>query len=287
MNALVDDQMVRLRRTLDSEEARTVMDERFAGNRIFFGQYTSSTPVTGYEVHPRRSRDKDERSRRTRRGNVLREEMRRFESDQDAARKHDAAARQAAAAAGEKAEPTRFIFPSVDGGEMVSRWDMHRAPPDILVTNASMLGTMLSREVEDKVFESTRDWLASDPESYLFLIIDELHLVRGSAGTEVSFLIKSLLQRLGLDKPELIHKLRILASSASLPLDGENEEHSLRYLRDLFAPYGTSEGPNDPGTKKAGFLARLRRAGDAASRSGRTEQTPDRTVHRPGRGCRF
>jgi hypothetical protein len=90
---------------------------------------------------------------------------------------------------------------------------------------------------------STREWLASDPDAYLFLIIDELHLVRGSADTEVSFLIKSLLQRLRLDKPELIHKLRILASSASLPLDAENEAQSLRYLRDLFAPYGTSQGP--------------------------------------------
>ena len=79
---------------------------------------------------------------------------------------------------------------------MVSRWDMHRAPPDILVTNASVLGTMLSREVEDRVFEATREWLASDPESYLFFVVDELYLVRGSAGTEVSFLIKSLLQRL-------------------------------------------------------------------------------------------
>jgi hypothetical protein len=254
MNALVDDQMVRLRRTLDSEEARAVMDEHFSGNRIFFGQYTSSTPVTGYEIHPRRSKDKGEKSRRARRGTLLREEMRRFESDQDAARQHDATARQAAAAAGEKApDPTRFIFPSVDGGEMVSRWDMHRAPPDVLVTNASMLGTMLSREVEDRIFESTRDWLASDPDSYLFLIIDELHLVRGSAGTEVSFLIKSLLQRLGLDKPELIHKLRILASSASLPLDAENEAQSLRYLRDLFAPYGTSQDSGDPGTLEKAF----------------------------------
>jgi Lhr-like helicase len=254
MNALVDDQMVRLRRTLDSDEARAVMDERFAGNRIFFGQYTSSTPVTGYEIHPRRSKDKSEKSRRERRGSQLRDEMRRFESDQEAARQHDDDARQAAAAAGEEApELTRFIFPSIDGGEMVSRWDMHRAPPDILVTNASMLGTMLSREVEDKVFKSTRQWLARDPESYLFLIIDELHLVRGSAGTEVSFLIKSLLQRLGLDKPELMHKLRILASSASLPLDGENEAYSLRYLRDLFAPYGTSQGPSDPGTKGQAF----------------------------------
>ena len=113
-----------------------------------------------------------------------------------------------------------------------------------------MLGTMLSREVEDGIFETTREWLANDPEAYLFLSIDELHLVRGSAGTELSFLIKSLLQRLGLDKPDLIHKLRILASSASLPLDGENEAHSLQYLRDLFAPYGTSQGSGDPGTQE-------------------------------------
>lgn len=254
MNALVDDQMVRLRRTLDSDEARAVMDERFAGNRIFFGQYTSSTPVTGYERHPRKSQDKGEKARRARRGAELREAMRRFEDDQDAARQHDGDACRKAAAAGEKTpDSTRYIFPSVDGGEMVSRWDMHRAPPDILVTNASMLGAMLSREVEEKIFEATRDWLSSDPDSYFFLIIDELHLVRGSAGTEVSFLIKSLLQRLGLDDPTKIHKLRILASSASLPLDGENESHSLKYLRDLFAPYGTSQGPSDPGTHDQNF----------------------------------
>ena len=254
MNALVDDQMVRLRRTLDSDEARAVMDERFAGNRIFFGQYTSATPVTGYEKHPRKSQDKAEKARRARRGEQLREDMRRFERDQEAAREHDREERLKAAAAGKKApDATRFIFPSVDGGEMVSRWDMHRAPPDILVTNASMLGTMLSREVEDKVFEATREWLANDPEAYLFLVVDELHLVRGSAGTEVSFLIKSLLQRLGLDDPKKLHKLRILASSASLPLDGDNRARSLQYLRDLFAPYGTSEGPADAGKQDIGF----------------------------------
>ena len=267
MNALVDDQMVRLRRTLDSDEARTVMDERFAGNRIFFGQYTSSTPVTGYEIHPRRSKDKGEKSRRARRGAELRAQMRRFESDQDAARQHDADARQAAAAAGDKApEPTRFIFPSVDGGEMVSRWDMHRAPPDILVTNASMLGTMLSREVEDKIFESTREWLANDPKSYLFLIIDELHLVRGSAGTEVSFLIKSLLQRLGLDKPDLVHKLRILASSASLPLDRRERTAQLAVSAGSLRSVRHEPGPVRSRHERAGVLARLRRAGKATSR---------------------
>jgi len=77
--------------------------------------------------------------------------------------------------------------------------------------------------------------------------------VRGSAGTEVSFLIKSLLHRLGLDDPKRVHKLRILASSASLPLDGANRAKSLQYLRDLFAPYGTSDGPGDPGSQDPAF----------------------------------
>jgi hypothetical protein len=101
MNALVDDQMVLLGRTLDSDEARAVMDEHFSRNRIFFGQYTSSTPVAGYEIHPRRSKDKGENSRRARRGTLLREATRRFESDQDAARQ---------AAADKKApDPTRSL----------------------------------------------------------------------------------------------------------------------------------------------------------------------------------
>ena len=51
MNALVEDQLTRLRKSLDSPEARAVMDKRFAGNRIFFGRYTSATPVAGHLVH--------------------------------------------------------------------------------------------------------------------------------------------------------------------------------------------------------------------------------------------
>ena len=46
MNALVEDQMARLRKTLDSADARQVMEDRFAGNRIFLVQYTSYTPCT-------------------------------------------------------------------------------------------------------------------------------------------------------------------------------------------------------------------------------------------------
>ncbi|NGE24330.1 hypothetical protein G5637_37500, partial [Klebsiella pneumoniae] len=134
---------------------------------------------------------------------------------------------------------TRYIFPSTDGGEMVSRWDMQATPPDVLVTNASMLGAMLSREVEDDIFSATRDWLMNNDDAYFYLVFDELHLMRGSAGTETAMLIKSLIIRLGLDDPKHRYKLRLLASSASLPMDGADGEQSRKYLRDLFAPFGT------------------------------------------------
>ena len=48
MNALVEDQIVRLRKALDSSEARQAMDEHFHGNRLFFGRYIGATPETGH-----------------------------------------------------------------------------------------------------------------------------------------------------------------------------------------------------------------------------------------------
>ncbi len=44
MNALVEDQIRRLREALDSSEAREWQDTHLAGNRIFFGRYTGRTP---------------------------------------------------------------------------------------------------------------------------------------------------------------------------------------------------------------------------------------------------
>jgi len=249
MNALVEDQMVRLRRTLDSDEARAVMDGRFNENRLFFGQYTSSTQVTGYENHPRLWDHEPEKKRRTRRQRQLRNALKKAQADQTAAREHDAVEYEKAIQLGvQPADKTRFIFPSLDGGEMLSRWDMQATPPDLLVTNASMLGAMLSREVEEPIFETTRKWLEKNDDAYFYLVFDELHLIRGSAGTEVSFLVKSLIQRLGLDRPGQQHKLRILASSASLPMEGEAGVQSKRYLRDLFAPFGTSASGTDGGS---------------------------------------
>ena len=43
--------------------------------------------------------------------------------------------------------------------EMLTRWDMIAAPPDVLVTNYSMLNAMLMREVEQPMFDATARWL--------------------------------------------------------------------------------------------------------------------------------
>ena len=47
MNALVEDQMVRLRRALDGPAAREWFDANRPGHRFYFGRYTSQTPGTG------------------------------------------------------------------------------------------------------------------------------------------------------------------------------------------------------------------------------------------------
>jgi ATP-dependent helicase YprA (DUF1998 family) len=49
MNALVEDQLTRLRRALDSDRARKWTEENRKGNRIYFGRYNGSTPVPGHE----------------------------------------------------------------------------------------------------------------------------------------------------------------------------------------------------------------------------------------------
>ncbi|MFC7642659.1 DEAD/DEAH box helicase [Streptosporangium lutulentum] len=46
-NALVDDQLVRLRRALDGDAARAWLDANRDGHRFYFGRYTGGTPVLG------------------------------------------------------------------------------------------------------------------------------------------------------------------------------------------------------------------------------------------------
>jgi DEAD/DEAH box helicase domain-containing protein len=218
MNALVEDQLSRLRRALDSDDVRDWMDLSRDGNRIYFGRYNSSTPVPGHEYYkPNNSTGiaAPDRSRNVKLADQLLEaEKARIAADRYAA-EH------------EQSDAPDF-FPRLDGSEMRSRWDMQDAPPDILITNYSMLSVMLMREEDAPMLARTREWLERD-DSVFHLVIDELHLYRGTAGTEVAFLLRLLLERLGL-KPG--HpKLRVLAASASLE---PNDPKSIKFLAEFF-----------------------------------------------------
>ncbi len=237
MNALVEDQMSRLRKALDSDDARKALDGHWGANRIRFGRFNGSTPVSG---HPFKIDTNGQKKANTSKQTELTAEIR------DAIDQHQQltaaldAARGALRSAIETRSPNvpeyerkvaeleeqvRFVpRMTLDAGEMFHRWEMQASPPDLLITNVSMLSIMLMRHADPKLvgdsadsdmFAATRNWLEEDRENHVFqLVIDELHLYRGSAGTEVGYLLRLLVDRLGLEPTS--HQLQILASSASL-----------------------------------------------------------------------
>jgi len=206
LNALVEDQLSRIREACDSAAARQWLDQRRGRHRFWFGRYTSATPVSGPETAQRRSE--------------LRRRLRMMEQ---------AWARAQASAAAHGDPRILNYFQDPDGSEMWSRWDMQASPPDILITNHSMLNIMLMRSVEANIFDATRQWLSADLQNVFHLIVDELHSYRGTPGTEVGYLLRVLLDRLELnpDSPQL----RIISTSASID---QNDPASLTYLEQFF-----------------------------------------------------
>ncbi|MFM0741696.1 DEAD/DEAH box helicase [Paraburkholderia xenovorans] len=101
--------------------------------------------------------------------------------------------------------------------ELMTRDEMQVTCPDVLVTNYSMLEYMLMRPIESPLFEQTADWLASDPKNELILVLDEAHMYRGAGGAEVALLIRRLIARLGVSRD----RVRAILTSASL---GEGEQ---------------------------------------------------------------
>jgi Lhr-like helicase len=207
LNALIEDQLGRIREACDGLSARQWLDSNRMGHRFWFGRYTGITPVSGPQA-----------------SNSKRNELRRRLQDMDLEWN------RARASAAARSDPRiLYYFQDPDGSEMWSRWDMQDTPPDILITNYSMLNIMLMRSVEDGVFDATRRWLASDKRNLFHLVVDELHSYRGTPGTEVGYLLRALLHRIGLtpDSPQL----RIIATSASIE---KNDPGSLDYLEQFF-----------------------------------------------------
>ncbi len=207
LNALAEDQMIRLRKTLNSRTrygsgALDWLDLNRNGHRFYFGRYTGATPVSGTK----------EKSK-----SRLLEEKKQLTKDWEAAKKSDD---------GE----LLYHIPCMekDSAEMWDRFSMQDNAPDILITNYSMLNVMLMRENEADIFADTRKWLQEDRSNVFHLVIDELHTYRGTAGTEVAYLLRVLLDRLGLspDSPQV----QFLATSASL----DENQQSIEFLSEFF-----------------------------------------------------
>ncbi len=224
LNALVEDQLVRLRKTLDSDEAKRIIKEKTHGNLIYFGRYNSSTPIPG--ERPGDNIDTKITNEEKEKRKNLYKEIKALEAIQDSEFRNED---------GKPAEEARFLIQNLDGSEMYSRWDMQKYPPDIFVTNYSMLNVMMMRKVEDNIFDATKEWLKKDKNNKFQLVLDELHSYRGTQGTEIAYLIRTLLDRLDLnpDSPQL----QIIATSASL---GTKEE-SLNFLQQFFGCNDTSK----------------------------------------------
>jgi len=95
--------------------------------------------------------------------------------------------------------------------ELLTRHEVLDHPPDLLVTNYSMLEYVLMRPLERPLFDTTREWLARNPGETFIVVVDEAHLYRGAAGAEVALLLRRLRDRLGID-PD---RLQIICTTAS------------------------------------------------------------------------
>lgn len=221
MNALVNDQLSRLRRLFGNE----VLAKKLAINRnrlVKFGMYTGRTPYPGSS-----SVKKDNE-----RLKPVFEKLYLNLSDANKEKLKD-----------EGKWPSKDMQEFVENGfitgvndrELLTRQEMQKVCPDLLVTNYSMLEYMLLRPIESSIFDQTATWLRSNSENRLTIVLDEAHMYRGATGAEVAMLLRRLQARLQVDRS----KIRYILTSASLGTSKEAKTSMLKFASDLT---GADEG---------------------------------------------
>jgi Lhr-like helicase len=215
MNALVNDQVARLRRLFgDTEVAKKLKGTR--DRRATFGMYTSRTPYPGMATT---AKDK------TRIGELLRKLYQGLSAE--------ARTRLEREGKWPAKDIDRFIESSFttdpEDSELFSREEMQKICPDLLVTNYSMLEYMLLRPIEKSIFEQTGQWLECNHENRFIVILDEAHVYRGSGGAEVAYLLRRLHSRLGVSR----ERVGYILTSASLGSSLEAEQRIKLFASDL------------------------------------------------------
>jgi ATP-dependent helicase YprA (DUF1998 family) len=225
MNALVNDQLGRIRRMFGADIVAEWFQKHEKGRPVRFGTYTGRTPYPG-----QRERAKDKSHLDPLFEDFYLPNMNNPQFVESFRDKGKWPSKDLEAFYGDAAtEPKDRYLTNEDDRELLTRHEIQLFCPDLVVTNYSMLEYMLLRPIEAQIFEQTKDWLASDSDNQLILILDEAHLYRGTTGAEVAFLIRRLRSRIGAHGK----KMRCIMTSASLGEGVEAEEAILKFASEL------------------------------------------------------
>ena len=225
MNALVNDQLGRLRALFGSNRVKDRF-EQWAGRPLRFARYTSRTlypgvreakkdsdrlgPIGEYFVK-HQNQANDPSSPNHQQSLTLFNELKsrgKWPAKEDIAKWFG---KPGSPWQNAKTHEFRRAVSLPEDSELLTRHEVQVEPPDLLVTNYSMLEYMLMRPLERPIFDATRKWLQDNPTETFVLVLDEAHLYRGGAGSEVALLIRRLRHRLGIT-PE---RLQVICTTAS------------------------------------------------------------------------
>lgn len=220
MNALVSDQLARFRNIMGRDEFMKIFTQDTHATRIpHFGMYTGRTSYAGV---PKPNENK--KLAEAYRCRYLIDESA-TEAEKIQQQKRIDGLKRINKYPARYGENGMEIFiehleqnihmPSSYDAELITRFEVQQCPPDILVTNYSMLEYMLMRKLESNIWDSTKEWLHESEDNRLLIVLDEAHMYRGSAGGEIAFLLDRLFDRLEI----IADDVQFILTTASMPDD--------------------------------------------------------------------
>ncbi len=231
MNALVSDQISRLRRLIGDPENKFINIFRAVCGqdirRPQFGMYTGRTPYPGETPEKRQDR-------------ALEKTLERITFPQTDEEKDFFEKLLDSGKIPAKSDMESFLkrlhgsshIPNDEDAELITRFEMQQFSPDILITNYSMLEYMLLRPRERKIWSDTKEWLSADASNKLLFVIDEAHMYRGSSGGEVALLIRRLFHKLRITRD----RVQFILTTASMPDRNDADRYAvMRFANDLTA----------------------------------------------------
>lgn len=219
MNALVSDQIGRLRKIVDNEEFKTVLRNGNSKTRLpQFGMYTGRTEYAGQKDI---NKDKELAKK-------LSDDLINLYDPETDCSKYESKSKSISQLKHlgkfpSKKDLNKYIdelkkgnhYTDPEDTELITREEMRNNCPDIMITNYSMLQYMLIRPIEQTIWDETKMWLNSDESNKILFVVDEAHMYKGSSGGEVALLIRRFFHKLGISRD----KVQFILTSASVPKD--------------------------------------------------------------------